>query len=650
LSDRHAERRLAAILAADVAGYSRLMGQDEEGTLARLKAHRRELVDPKIREHRGRIVKTTGDGLLVEFVSPVEAVRCAVEVQRGMLDRNAATPENKRIHFRVGINLGDVIADGGDLFGDGVNVAARLEALSEPGGLCLSQAVWEQVRDKLPYAFEDVGEREVKNIARPVRVFALSAEAVASLPSLDALLPAASGLVSSRVRIAAALAGLLMIGGGLWLLLPRSGPMPSPTVAIVAPAPVQTPQSLSTRLAPRLSIVVLPFANLSADPEQEYFADGITEDLTSDLSRIAGSFVIARNTAFTYKGKAVDVKQVSRDLGVRYVLEGSVRRVGDKLRVNAQLIDAETGGHLWAERFEGEVAKLAELQSEITGRLARSLDLELTNIESERGRRERPDNPDAVDLTFRGWAAFNGPRTRENSEAAIGLFEQALKINPDHVDALTGLGRTLAQSVLSRYNTAPLEVVLQRADAALSQALAAAPRNAQAHLAKGELLRAQKRFDDAAVAYETALALNPNLATAHVAQGINAILAGRATNAFAYVDRAMRLSPHDPWRHLFHYYKCHAHTHLGNFDAAIEECRKSVAISPFWMAYVDLISAYGWKGMQAEVRAAMAELDKLMPGYTVKKWASIDWSDDPTFKAEYARIVEGLRKAGMREE
>src|SRR5271166_5489058 len=296
------ERRLAAILAADVAGYSRLMGADEEGTLERLKAHRRQLVDPKIKEHRGRIVKTTGDGMLVEFPSVVDAVRCAAEIQRAMVDRNPETPEDQRITFRIGVNLGDIIVDGDDIYGDGVNIAARLEALAEPGGVCISRVVRDQIRDKLPYPFEDMGEQSVKNIARPVRVYALRPEAVAELPAWSAP-PAAS--------------------------------------------------TSQTPAAPRLSIVVLPFANLSNDPEQQYFADGITEDLTTDLSRLTGMFVISRNTAFTYRKKPVDTKQIGRELCVRHVLEGSIRRSGNQVRVNAQLIDAETDAHLWAERFDG---------------------------------------------------------------------------------------------------------------------------------------------------------------------------------------------------------------------------------------------------------------------------------------------------------
>jgi class 3 adenylate cyclase len=305
-------RRLAAILAADVVGYSRLMGADEEGTHERLKAHFREVVDPKIAEHRGRIVKNTGDGLLAEFPSVVDAVRCAVEVQRGMIDREPDVPEERRIRFRIGVNLGDVIVEEHDIFGDGVNLAARLEALAEPGGVCISRVVRDQIRDKLPYPFEDLAEQRVKNIARPVRVYALRPEGTAA----------------------------------------STAALPPPVAA------------------PRMSIVVLPFTNLSDDREQQYFADGITEDLTTDLSRIAHSFVLSRHTAFTYGNKPIDTKQIGRELGVRYVLAGSVRRWGSQLRVTTQLIDAVTDAHLWADRFDRNATDLFALQNEITGRLA----------------------------------------------------------------------------------------------------------------------------------------------------------------------------------------------------------------------------------------------------------------------------------------
>jgi TolB-like protein len=337
------------------------MGADEEGTHGRVKAHLCEVLEPKISEHRGRTVKNTGDGLLAEFASVVDAVRCAAEVQCGMIDREPGVPDKRRIRFRIAVNLGDVIAEDNDIFGDGVNVAARLEALAEPGGICVSRVVRDQVRDKLPYVFEDLGEQNVKNIARPVRVYALSPEAVADLPASS---------------------------------MP---PAPAPSIS--------QPSS-----APRLSIVVLPFANLGNDPEQQYFADGITEDLTTDLSRIADMLVISRNTAFTYQGKRVDTKQIGRELAVRYVLEGSVRRSGNRVRINAQLIDAETDAHLWAERFDGDTSDLFALQDEITSQIAFALNIELALAEAARP----TEHPDALDYIFRGRALYQGRSASRN--------------------------------------------------------------------------------------------------------------------------------------------------------------------------------------------------------------------------------------------
>jgi class 3 adenylate cyclase/TolB-like protein len=371
------ERRLAAILAADVAGYSGLMGADEEGTLERLKAHRRGLIDPKIKEHHGRIVKTTGDGLLVEFASVVDAVRCAVEMQRAMVERNAEIPEDKRITFRIGVNLGDVIADGDDIHGDGVNIAARLEALAEPGGICISRVVRDQIRDKLPYAFEDMGEQSVKNIARPVHTYAMSATNVAStVLAATPAQPSSSRRSLQRALIAVGVVTAISLAVLAWW----SWPQGSTSRVAVPKVSSQSAPAIATPSVPRLSIVVLPFANL----DQEYFADGITDDLTTDISRMAGSFVIARNTAFTYKGKPVDARQIGRELGVRYVLEGSVRRTGDQVRVNAQLIDAESGGHLWADRFDTDRVNLPQAQNEITRRLAGILNIELVKDVSRR--------------------------------------------------------------------------------------------------------------------------------------------------------------------------------------------------------------------------------------------------------------------------
>jgi len=357
-------RRLAAILAVDVAGYSRLMGADEEGTHERLRANIRELVDPKIKEHRGRIVKNTGDGLLAEFQSVVDAVRCAVEVQRGMLDREPELPEERRIRFRIGVNLGDIIAEDDDIFGDGVNVAARLEALAEPGGICVSRVVREQIRDKLPFSFEDRGEQAVKNIVRPVRVFALRAETIAELPIPDARIAVPRRRRSIVPEVAGAAAVLLAMAAIAWWVWPTGRPSSSPATAVATAATTSIAQAL---VAPRLSIVVLPFENLSKDPDQQYFADGITEDLTTDLSRIGGMFVISRDSAFTYKDKPVNAKQIGRELGVRYLLEGSVQRSANKVRINAQLIAADTDAHLWAERFDRDMANLFAMQDRAPG-------------------------------------------------------------------------------------------------------------------------------------------------------------------------------------------------------------------------------------------------------------------------------------------
>ena len=413
------------------------MGVDEEGTHARLQAHLQELVNPKIADHRGRIVKNTGDGFLAEFASVVDAVRCAVEVQRGIAERNVDVPTEKRIELRIGINLGDVIAEGEDIFGDGVNVAARLEALAEPGGICVSRVVRDQVRDRLDYAFEDLGEQSVKNIARPVRVYALRPEAVADLPA--SILPPKRPRRgrSTNVVIAAVATVALVIAGAAWWLWPATKPSPP---AVAATTTIAQPLQ-----APRLSIVVLPFANLSNDPDQQYFADGITEDLTTELSQMPDSFVISRNTAFTYRSKPVDTKQIGRELGVRYVLEGSVQQSGSHLRTTAQLIDAETDAHLWAEQFDGDTGDLFALQDEITGRIRNTLGTQLIAAEAAR----RTEHSDALDYIFRARAAMSKPPSRGNYAEAIGLFERALALDSRSVGAQSSLASVLAGRLLN---------------------------------------------------------------------------------------------------------------------------------------------------------------------------------------------------------
>ena len=649
------ERRLAAILFTDVVGYSRLISGDEVGTLRRLKALRREVIDPRIAAAHGRIVKSTGDGVLVEFSSSVRAVACAVAIQRSTAAYNAGLPEAQALHMRIGINLGDVVADAdGDLYGDGVNVAARLEPLAEPGGLCISRSVHDQVRDRLPYRFEDRGKLALKNIARPIGVFALSADDIAASleppdeePDADAPpvgVPSGAGKVAARARRTrtALVAGALVLAAvaGLgWSSWPTR-PAGEGTLAVQAGLPAKP--------LPALSLVVLPFANLGSDPEQEFFVDGLTEDLTTDLSHLAGSFVIARNTAFAYKGRAIDVKQVGRDLGVRYALEGSVRRIGERIVLNAQLISTETNAHVWADRFEGERSRVGELQVEFVARLARSLDVQLTQAESLRSLRERPDNPEAADLAMRGWAVLNRPRTAANTAEARGYFEKALAIDPTAPHTMVGMARSLAQSVNTRASS-NREADTQRAETLAREALSLLPNDAMAHYTLGEIYRAQKRFEESLNESKIAVEYDPNLTIAYAVAGLTTLYSGRAADLFPFVERAIRLSPLDPALSNWEYYICHAHTHLTRWDRAIEWCNRSVSHAPYWAAYVDLAACYAWTGRRDEAREAVASILRLMPGYTVEKWAKADWSSNPTFLAEYARIVEGLRMAGLPE-
>ncbi len=416
-------RKIAAILVADVVGYSRLAGADEDRTLARLRALRSDLIDPTISVHHGRIVKRTGDGSVIEFRSVVDAVRCALEVQHAMVERNAGVALDKRIEFRIGIHLGDVVEESdGDLMGDGVNIAARLEGIAAPGAICLSEDAYRQVSGRLDMAVMDLGPTQLKNIERSIRVYSLQVGVPAQAKPATEAKPAEPKKRPSRAQLALGLAALvILVAAGAWYFLGANRPAQ----------------------AAHLSIVVLPFANLSGDPAQDYFADGITENLTTDLSRIHDSFVIARNTAFAYKGKPIDAKQIGKELGVRYVLEGSVQRDQNRVRVNAQLIDTELGAHLWAERFEEDMADLFKLQDQIVVRLANTLNSALIKAEAAKG--ARSTNPDANDLVMRGLALMNEPNvqpSKEKNNAARTLFEQALAIDPNNAAAIAGVAET----------------------------------------------------------------------------------------------------------------------------------------------------------------------------------------------------------------
>src|ERR1700756_466382 len=495
-------RRLAAIVAADVAGYSRLMGLDEVGTARTLREHR-AVTDSLVAKHRGRLVKTTGDGVLLEFSSVVDAVECAVAMQAVMAQRNEGIPQDRRMLLRIGINLGDILIEGDDILGDGVNVAARLEGIAEPGGICVSSSAYEQVRGRVAVDFIDLGEQTLKNIARPIRAYAIGLSAKAH----------------------------------------ETAPLPSS--------------------APRLSIVVLPFANIGGDPEQDYFVDGVTESLTTDLSRISGSFVIGRHTAFTFKGKAVDLKQIGRELNVRYVLEGSVQRSGNRLRVNVQLIDAETGNHLWAERFDKPVADLFDVQDEIVSRLANMLTSQLVEVEAQRA--ERSPHPDATDLYFQGWAFANKGITPEYMTKARSFFERALALDPKNIEALVGMGSIdlgMAANYLIDDGVARLAV----AETALTRALSLAPRHARAHMFMGVVRIYTNRAALGIAECEQALVLDRNLASAHAFIGLGKNFLGRAEETEAHIQEAFRLSPRDITAYWWMVFVAGAKLHL-NADA-----------------------------------------------------------------------------------
>ncbi len=641
-----ATRRLIAILAADVAGYSRLMGEDEEGTLARLKAHRRDLVDPKIGEYRGRIVKTTGDGLLVEFGSVVAAVRCAAEIQRAMLERDRDVPEEQRIRFRIGVNLGDVIVDGDDIFGDGVNIAARLEALAESGGVCVSHTVRDQIHDKLPYALDDLGEQFVKNIARPVRAYALTPETIVGLlPAGVARGVAAAPRRRAPLMIAAgAAAALIVAGGTAWW----AWPMPrSPTAGLPIAAAMTPPL-----VAPRLSIVVLPFANLSNDPEQEYFADGITDDLTTDLSRLQNVLVISRSTAFTYKRQRVDTKQLGRELGVRYVLEGSVRRSGNQVRVNAQLIDAATNTHLWADRFDHDVGDLFAIQNEITSRIANTLGWELIGAETARPAEE----PDALDYLLRGRAALQrSGGARDKAAEAVDLFQHVVALGPSSVEAQGRLANALVNLGFSK-DPAGKAADLQRAEDLLAQALATSPGDSYAHFVKGKLLRLERRCEEAIPEFEISLAANRNNPFALVEQSMCKYLTGGSDQeAIALTEQAIRLSPRDPSRWWWYTWIGYVHLLQSRVDEAIAWLEKGHTVSPrAHNPYFALAAAYGFKGERERARADLAEAQRLIGSDRYSTVARVRANSDlntPAVSDGWETVIlPGMRAAGMPEE
>jgi adenylate cyclase len=643
----HVGRHLAAILAADVAGYARLMGEDEEGTLAGLRAWRHEVADPRIRERHGRIIKSTGDGFLVEFQSVVDAVRCAVEMQRQMAERNADIPAERRIEFRIGINLGDIVAEDHEIFGDGVNVAARLEALADPAGICISRTVRDHIRDKLPYVFDDRGEQQVKNIARPVRVYGMTPEAVAATDLVA--VPQRRRVRAGDVVVFAAIA-VVAAGGGsaVWWLSSKQQATPSATVGLPA---VSASTTTAPATVPRLSIVVLPFENLSHDPDQDYFADGITEDLTTDLSRIAGSFVIARNTAFSFKGKAVDPRQLGRDLGVHYVLEGSVRRSGDQVQVNVQLIDAETGAETWADRFDTDRRNLAEAQDQITGRLARTLNLELVQAVGRQIQNE--PNPDAQDLIMRGWALYQRTQTAASREEAKFDFERALELDPKSYDAKLGIASALVVDLINGLSQHP-DADETRAETLLSELLARNSNRSQLHTTIALLRRFQNRLPESRIEWQRAIELDPNNASAYGQLGVTLIYLGDPAAAVPLEEKRIRLNPEDPNIALAYWSLGLAHLLLGQNDEAVELLTKACAANPrVYYFHLDLAAALALQGHLDQAKSALAESLKLKPEINsmARQRARSAYTNNPAYVALAAKTVDiGLRKAGMPEE
>ena len=591
MAEERVQRRLAAILAADVAGYSRLMGVDEEGTLARLTAHRTDLINPCIAEHRGRVVKTTGDGLLVEFASVVDAVRCAVSFQEGMGERNKDTPEDRRIEFRIGVNLGDVIVQDDDVFGDGVNVAARLEGLAEPGGVVVSGTVHEHVRSKLDFGFDDLGVRELKNIAEPVHAFSVgSAKAVLSMSA-------------SKTQ--------------------KSLPLPD-----------------------KPSIAVLPFDNMSGDPEQEYFSDGITEDIITALAKNRWLSVTARNSTFAYKGQSPDIRRVAKELGADYVVEGSVRKSGKRIRITAQLIDANSGNHIWAERYDRDVGDIFAVQDEITQTIAATIEPELGAVESQKARRKATENLDAWDcyhLALSNMYRFD----KEGNAEAQRLFRKAIEADPHFAVAHARLAYCMAASTVY-FEAEPTVEFLDEALRVAQRATLLDDQDALGHFAVGRIQLLRLEYDHAIAEFQTSVELNPNLAQAHCGLGDSLAYAGRLDESTSCFEEAVRLSPHDPYRWGFLMYGSLAHLFSKRHELAAEWAEKAVRVpnSHYW-ANAALVAALGHLNRPDEARSAVVDLLRRRPGF------SCSFAKDHLFylkdSAQIEHYVDGLRDAGVPE-
>jgi adenylate cyclase len=632
------KRRLTAIMSADVEGYSRLMRDDEVATIQTITSYRTALTD-LIQQYRGRVVDSPGDNILAEFVSVVDAVNCAVEMQRELAERNAELPEHRRMRFRIGLNLGDVVEEGERIYGDGVNIAARMESLPEGGGICISGTVYDAVESKIGVEYEYLGEQEVKNIDKPVRAYR-----ILSVPGAAAhrVIKAKKAVGKTWRKIVMAMAALLVTGAvavAIWYFHVRPA-SPPPEVA--------SEQTPALELPDKPSIAVLPFVNMGGDKEQEYFSDGMTDDLITDLSKVSGLFVIARNSVFTYKGKSVKVQQVAEELGVRYVLEGSVRRGGKKVRINAQLIDATTGHHLWAERYDGDMSNVFGLQDKITGEIVAALAVKLTSGEQEQVERKYTKSVAAYDAFLQGRAHYVRC-TPDDYVKAVSYFEKAVDLDPNYGQAYAALALTYWESSLYLW-TFKLGVswpeARERAEKYLQRAMIEP--SPLAHRAASRMLIDMHLHEEAIFEAERAIALDPNDATGYLAMAYALIYSSRPKEAVEFLEKAMRLDPHYPAFYLF--VLGLAHFVMEEFDTAVPLFERALKRNPEnYVPLLPLAAAYAHLGREQEAATTLQELQKALPNIvTLQLVRRIPlWSyKDP---ADQDRLLEGLRKAGMPE-
>ncbi len=626
-------RKLAAILSADVQGYSRLMGDDEVATIRTLTAYR-ELMARTIQQHAGRVVDSPGDNLLAEFSSVVDAVQCAVEVQTELAVRNAELPADRQMHYRMGINVGDVVVEDERIYGDGVNIAARLESLAEGGGICISGAVHEQVANKLDLVFTYHGEQRVKNIAKPIQVYQVRWEAAdLAPPTLDSDLhtlgpkpPGPGSLITLGLVV------LVILGLGAFALKDWYPLLSSP--AFWNPPRLPLPD--------KPSLAVLPFTNMSGEPEQEYFSDGITEDIITDLSKISGLFVIARNSSFTYKGRAVDIEQVGHDLGVRYVLEGSVRRANDRVRINAQLLDATTGGHVWAERYDGEMRDIFALQDQVTQQIVQALQITLTADEQTRLVQRSTDNLQAYDFVLRG-ESYLWRTTQESLVQARHLFEQAIALDAQYAVAYAWLGWADFFGFIMQWEQDPQ--VPQRAHALVQRAVALDDSLSVAHRLLGYIYLFEKQHERAISELERAVALDPNDADNYAWFGSALTFVGRPQEALRLIQQAIRLNPRYPFIYL--HFLGHTYRVLGQTEESIAVLKRALAHNPdFLPAYYNLLLASVDLGRLEEARALATEILRLSPNFSFTTMTQALPYKDP---ADLEHILAAFRQAGLEE-